>query len=298
MAQNPIGTAIDRDRMVELGREEGAFVADVAEQVETAGLPDGSAVVWRLREEGDVPRLALVPVPEAEIPDDTVAGHVGEDDAVPIPRALVAEGLELDPEEYDPDNPLLFKPGEIESGVAAAAMPTGAPAPAADTALELQPVRFADGTPYRDDPVPEESLDSDPIAEAALDRDAEAEGAPQSGTVSAPIDSSFVDDVLASRGVDREQVIEVLEAVARHDLIGPEDDATEYDPLTVDDRAVIVVDADVWEAEIAPEVDVDRDALDAARKIHHRQAADLYERANADEEREIAESRDAVVVKH
>ncbi|MFC6727274.1 hypothetical protein ACFQDG_01255 [Natronoarchaeum mannanilyticum] len=297
MAQNPIGTAIDRDRMVELGREDGAFVVDVAEQVETADLPDGAAVVWRLRKEGDVARLALVPVPEDEVPDDTVAGRVGEDESLPIPRSLITEGLELDPEAYDPENPLLFKRGEIGEVAAAAAMPTGAPAPAADTALELQPVRFADGTPFHDEPVPEESLDSDPIAEAELERDADAGGEPQSGTVSAPIDSSFVNEVLTNRGVDREQVIEVLEAIARHDLIGPEDDATEYDPLTVDDRAVIVVDADVWEAEIAPEVDVERDALDAARKIHHRQAADLYDRANADEEREIAESRDAVVVK-
>lgn len=296
MAQNPIGTAVDRDRMVELGRGDGAFVVDVADQVDTADLPEGSAVVWRLREEEDVPRLALVPVPEDEVPDDTVAGHVGEDATMPIPQSLVAGGLELDPEEYDPDNPLLFKPDEIDEGAAAAAMLTGAPAPAAETALELQPVRFADGTPYRDEPVPEEPLDSDPIAEGELERDADAQGAPQSGTVSAPIDSSFVDEVLANRGIDREQVIEVLEAIASHDLIGPEDDATEYDPLTVDDRAVVVVDADVWEAEIAPEVDVERDALDAARKIHHRQAADLYGRANADEEREIAESRDAVVV--
>jgi len=282
--------------MVELGREDGAFAVDVGGQIETADLPDGSAVVWRLREEGDVPRLALVPVPEDEVPDGTVAGYVGEDATVPIPRAIVTEGLDLDSQEYDPDNPLLFKPDEIDEGAAAAAMPTGAPAPAAGTALELQPVRFADGTPYRDEPVPEESLDSDPIAEAELERDADAESAPQAGTVSAPIDAGFVDDVLATRGVDGEQVIEVLEALARHDLIGPEDDATKYDPLTVDDRAVIVVDADVWEAEIAPAVDVDRDALDAARKIHHRQAASLYDRANADEEREIAESRDAVVV--
>lgn len=296
MAQNPIGTDVDRDRMVELGREDGVFVAGVADQIETADLPDGSAVVWRLREEGDVPRLALVPVPEDEVPDDTVAGHVGEDDAMPIPRSIVAEGLELDPEAYDPENPLLFKSGEIDEGAAAAAMPTGAPAPAADTALELQPVRFADGTPFRDEPVPEESLDSDPIAEAALDRDADAEGTPQSGTVSAPIDSTFVDDVLADRDADRDEVIEVLEAISRHGLVDEGDDATEYDPLVVDDREVIVVEADFWEAEIAAEVDVGREALDAAREIHYRQAADLFERSNADEVRDVASSRDAVVI--
>ena len=295
MAQNPIGTAVDEDRLVELRREGGTFVVDVSQADAGVDLPDGEAVVWRLRDEGDVPRLALVPVPEDEVPDDTVAGTVGEETEFPVPESLVRDGLGIDPGEYDDANPLLFKPGEIEGGVAAAAMPTGAPAPAAETALELQPVRFSDGTPFRDEPVPED-LDSDPVAEEELARDPDAEAAPQSGTVSAPVDSRFVDDVLADTDADRDEVIKVLEGIARHDLIDESDDATEYDPLVVDDREVIVVEADVWEAEIAAELDTGRDALDAAREIHHRQAADLFERSNADEEREIAPARDTVVI--
>jgi hypothetical protein len=240
-----------------------------------------------------VPSLALVPVPGDEVPDETVAGHVGRGDAFPIPKALVTEGLELDPGEYDDDNPLLLKPDEIDEGVAAAAMPTGAPAPAAETALELQPVRFANGTPYRDEPAPEASLDSDPVAEEELARASDAEGAPQSGTVSASVNSSFVDDVLADREADRD---EVIKAISRHGLVDEGDDATEYDPLVVDGREVIVVEADFWETEIAAEVGVGREALDAARESHYRQAAGLFERSNADEVRDVAPSRDAVVI--
>lgn len=84
-----------------------------------------------------------------------------------MPESLLADGLGLDTGTYDDDDPLLFGSIDLDDGIAVDPAADGEPAGAVEDAIELVPVRFADGTPYRDEPVSELSMDSEPVAEAA-----------------------------------------------------------------------------------------------------------------------------------
>lgn len=297
MAQNPIGTVSDEERLVPLLTRADVFLVDVTEPVQIADVPEEGTFAWRLREEGDVPRLAFAPVDD---PDDAGALHTEElsttDDAltIEVPESLLADGLGLDTEEYDGDNPLLFKPGELTDGIAVGMTSDGEPGGTVEGAIELVPVRFVDGTPYRDEPVSESSMDSDPVAQAELARDRGDEATPQSETISAPVDAAVVDEVLETTAVSRAAVVRALETISRRDLVDEADDDAEYDPLTVGDRALIALDDDTWNEKVVPELDTDDAAIEVARKIHARQVDDLLPRSEDDRRR--FEDRTPVVV--
>lgn len=297
MAQNPIGTVTDDESLVPLVTREAAFLVDVTEPARIADLPEGGTVVWRLREEGDVPRLAFAPVDDPDEAGALYAAELSEADGtltIEVPEPLLADGLGLDTQEYDDDNPLLFKAGEITEGVAVGLTPEGEPAGAADVAIELVPVRFADGTPYRDEPIDDSEMDSDPVAEAELARDRGDEVTSRSETISAPIDAAFVDEVLETTDAPRTEVVRALETISRHDLVDVADDDTAYDPLTVDDRALIALDDDSWSEKVVSALDASDSVVTATREIHARQADDLLRRA--EEDRERFEDRTPVVV--
>ena len=293
MAQNPIGTVTDEERLVPLLTREGAFLVDVTGPVRTADVPEEGTFAWRLREEGDVPRLALAPVDDPDEAGDLSARELSRtDDALTIgvPEPLLVDGLGLDTADYDDDNPLLFKPGEITDGIAvgmkdATSTRKGEAGGTAERAIELVPVRFTDGTPYRDEPIEESSMDSDPVAEAELARDRGDDATPRSETVSAPIDAEVVDETLETTDAPRADVVRALEAIARHDLVGQADDDTAYDPPVVDDRMLVALDDDTWNEKVALELDDDDAVVEAAREIHARQAEDLLERSGDEGER-------------
>ena len=297
MSQNPIGTVTDEERLVPLLTGEEGFLVDVTEPVRTAGLPESGTYAWRLREEGDVGRLALAPVDGGEAGSLPTAA-LAEDDGrltLEVPTALLEEGLDLDVETYDDDEPLLFEPDEID-GLAVGMGTGGEPGGAVETALELRPVRFADGTPYRDEPLPETSTDSDPVAEA-VHREEGEEGTPRPGTVDAPVDAGIVDEVLATADAPRSDVVDALETIARQDVVTEADDA-EGDPLVADDRAVVVLDdwAETVVSALALEFgfEPDDEALEAARAVHFRQAEALVDDDRT--RRERFEGRQPVVV--
>lgn len=298
MARN-IGTVTDEERLVPLLAGDDGYVVDVTHPVRTTEVPAEGAYAWRLREESDVPRLAFAPVA-----DDDEAGALptrelsadGDALLLPVPERLLADGLGLDLDAYDDDEPLLFEPAELDDEMAVGMTREDAPAGTADVAVELVPLRFGDGTPYpeREHPTAEGSPDSDPVAEAAVARGG-GDGTPsRSGTVSAPVDAPVLDEVLSAVDADRENVVAALETVARRGLVGVEHDASPHAPLTVDGRALVAVDDGTWRDEVVPRLDVDEAAAEAAREVHARQI-DALVPADSDE-RERFGGRTPVVV--
>jgi hypothetical protein len=49
MAQNPVGTITDAERLVPLYRRDGRFLVEVAEPVRGLDLPESGTFAWRLR---------------------------------------------------------------------------------------------------------------------------------------------------------------------------------------------------------------------------------------------------------
>lgn len=296
MAQNPIGTVTDEDRLVALLLRDGTFLVDVTDPVRTADVPETGTFAWRLLTGGEVPRLAFAPVDEPDDAGDVPMAELDPDGdryTLSVPRSYLSEGLGLDADAYDPDNPLLFKPEESTEGLAVGMTLEGEPGGSVGVAIELTPVRFDDGTPFRAEPVPESSMDSDPIAEGELARRPGDDGAPQSGTVSAPIDASVVDEVVAATEAQRSEVIRGLETLSREGLVSEADDAVD-EPPTVDDRALVALDDDTWRERVVPELDVSDAAVEAVRAIHARQAERLL--GSDRDEVERFEGRTPVVV--
>lgn len=287
MAQNPIGTMTDEERLVALRTREDGFVVDVTEPVRTADVPETGTFAWEVRDEGDVPRPVLAPVDDADEAGDLPARElttVDERDVLEVPAPLVVDELGLDAAAYDDENPLLFEPDELTEGIPVGTAQDGEAGGTVEVALELRPVRFADGTPYRDVPLSESSLDSDPVAEAAIERERGDDATPQSGTLTAPVDAPFVDDVLDETGASRAAVVDALESMARRDLVSVADDDSSQEPLVADDRAVVALDDEDWES-VTMELDADDATLEAVRDTHARQADALLDRSDADGER-------------
>lgn len=297
MAQNPIGTVTDEERLVPLFAREGDFLVDVTDPVRMADVPDEGTFAWRLREAGDVPRLAFAPVEDAdEAGALPIRDLTASDDTLTleVPESLLVDGLGLDASEYDDENPLLFRPDELDEGIAVGMTPEGEPGGATQGAIELVPVRFADGTPFSDEPRPDVSLDSDPVAEAAVAGEEGDEATPRSETISAPIDAAVVDEVLDTTDVPREDVVRALETIHRNDLVGQADDDSAYEPLTAGGRALVALDDETWSRVVASELDVDDAVVDVLRELYIRQGDVLLQDAEEDVER--FEGRTPVVI--
>ena len=307
MAENPIGTVAEEERLIPLRTDGDAFYVEVTEPAAVAGVPTKDPVAWTLDpdpapseavdEEANAPRL-YVGAASDEDRDDAAHTRLPSEEGgtitVEVPRPLLAEGgLGIDLEAYDDGNPLLFEPEVLEEPVAAT-VDENVPAPLLDPVVGLVPVRFDDGTPYRDEPLPETDRESDPVVEAHLD--SEADSAPRPETASVPIDPEVIERVVETDDVSRSDLVDALEAIQRADVVDESDTANEYAPLTAEDRMVIVVDPETWER-IADVVEIDPDALDAARRAHERQAEELVQRADASEYHGFAAEYDAVVAR-
>lgn len=291
MAQDPIGTIEDEDRLVALrkdahGTDDGFGVA-VTESIEEAGIDPDATVEWTMYLAGDVPRLVFGPV--AEDADEEAINPrelLGADGEViaPVPVGLLGggdRGLGLDLDAYDDANPLLFEPTPTDDATPIENPGGHSPAPLLASAVELEPVRFDDGTPYRRDPQTEE-LDSDPVAEGALARADDADPEPKSDAISAPIAASIVDDIAETTDASREDLVGALETIARRDLVDTDDAVTDTDAVTTEDRVVTLGEEDRWTTEIAPELDVEEEVLGAARLAHEQQADGLLRRGEVD----------------
>ena len=311
MSQNPIGTVADEERLVELRKgSDGSFSVAITDPLAEAGIDLGPDVKvdWRALEGGDVPRLVMGRIdPEdrsdARYPrtptdrsgDGDTDANTNETDgpAVEVPSELIGEaGLGLDPDTYDADNPLLLAPNAADTVATAPGDRT--PATLMEEAVVLEPVRFDDGTPFRDEPVSETSQDSDPVVEAHLEEEG-GEPAPQPGAVSAPIDGAIIEGVVGGTEVDHEALVDVLETIARDDLVDLEDALLEYGPFTVDERIVGIVEPGKWDSEIAAELDADETAIEAAKRAHNRQAETLLRDAGPDDYHHVDEPYDAIV---
>ncbi|SFB95009.1 hypothetical protein SAMN05444422_103202 [Halobiforma haloterrestris] len=281
MSTRPTGTILDDDRLLALRETDETAASELALELgPVADFMDASAgddVDWGVDEHGDLPMLVCSAIADAETGDAPYPRRVLEDDddalVVPVPdpivRAAPPEGLGLDLEAYDPDRPLLFDP--ITAG----------------ETIGFVPVRFGDGEPYREEPLPEASGESDPVAEGTIDHERDADPTPRPETMDAPIDPVVLDGVLADapNDVPESDVVGVLEAIRTHDLVGAGNHVAGADPVTVDDRAICLLEDDAWVERLAPEleaadVDVDPDALAAAREAHERQADRLLEAAD------------------
>lgn len=276
MARNAPG--VDEERLVPLLARENEFLVDVTDPVRMTDIPESGSFAWRLRDAGDVPSLAFAPVDDPGEAGDLPTSELSTaDDALtlPVPERFLADGLDLDTEAYDDDDPLLFELDERDDGIAAGMTAGGEPAGTVAPAIELAPVRFSDGTPYRGEPAAEPELDSDPVAEETLAREGSDEASPSPESVSAPLDAAVVGEVLDATDAPRGEVLRALETIAREDLIGQEDDDSSSDPLTVDERELVALDDESWNAAVAAELGADDGVLDAVREIHARQADEL-----------------------
>lgn len=228
--------------------------------------------------------MLLAPVDDVDeagaLPTSELSEADGEVTA-PVPASILADGLGLDAESYDGDDPLLFEPEAIVDDVAVGMEPGGEPGDVAETAIELTPVRFSDGTPFGSEPLAESALDSDPVAETVSERERGDEGAPRSDAISAPVDPEIVDDVIETSDASREAVVEALERMARRGLVTEADNEAEARPVVEDDRAVVGLESDTFERKVTANLDADRTTVEAVHAIHARQADALLDRAGA-----------------
>lgn len=299
MSQNPLGTVADEQRLVELRKgSDGSFSVPITGPLREA-VDLGSEVDWRALEGDDVPRLLVGRIDPEDRSDarypgaPTAEDDDGSDLSIEVPTPLVGEaGLGLDPEAYDADDPLLLAPAT--AGDVATAPGDRTPAALMEDAVVLEPIRFADGTPYRSEPVSETSEDSDPVAEAHLEERGD-DASPRAETVSAPIDAAVIDGVVGGTEVDHDALVDTLETIERDDLIDLANALLEYGPFTVDDRIVGIVDSDWWGTEIAPALDADEATIEAAKRAHNRQAETLLRDAGPDDYHHADEPYDAIV---
>lgn len=301
MSKRPTGTLLDEDLLLALRTTDETAASELALEVTplfdrlAAGVED--SIDWDVDERGDVPMLVVNPIDEDAIPDAAYPRRlreerVGDGDEIvaPVPDAFVTadppDGLGLDLEAYDDGNPLLFD------------------AVAVDETVGLVPVRFDDGQPYRAEPLPGVGGESDPVAEGVIEHESEHAGdpTPRPETMDAPIDADVFEGVAAEADVDDDAVVAILEGLERFDLAGTGDHVADRPPLTADERAVCLLEAGAWSERLGPEleangVEVDPDALAAARAVHERQAERLIERAAEPEYRDpdLRESYELVV---
>lgn len=280
---------MDEERLLELREShegaESTYSVEVTDLVDRMALSADALVDWSADEREADPMLVFGPITEAEVSDAAYPRRVYETDGsafVPVPDELLASapgGLGLDLESYDDANPLLFE------------------AVAMDETAGLVPARFGDGTPYSREPLPDTPEESDPVAEETIAHaDTDADATPRPETVDAPIDPDLVERAVAETDVTPAALVGALEELSRRDLVGEENTAPGYPPLTVDDRAVCIVADDAWETELAPELGVDDPAvLEAAAGVHERQARRLIDEADAEDYEGFDEDRAAVV---
>ncbi|WP_049923412.1 hypothetical protein [Halopiger djelfimassiliensis] len=292
MSKRPTGTLLDDERLLELRETDETAASELAIDVtpvaEHMGASSGDHIDWGLDRYEDQTMLVISGIAETATADAPYPRQLRDEEGAivaPVPdllvRAAPPEGLGLDLETYDDDRPLLFD-----------AITT------AET-IGLVPVRYDDGQPYRPEPLPGVADESDPVAEGTIEREARGDPTPRPETMDAPIDPVVFDDVMADVGNDvpASDVIGILEAIERHELVGEDAHAAGRPPLSVDDRAVVLLPADAWPEQLAPEleaagIDVNADALEAAREVHERQAAQLIDEADADEYRTVRSEYD------
>lgn len=294
MAQDPIGTIENEDRLVALrkdahGTDDGFSIA-VTDLIEEIGIDPDATIEWTIYLASDTSRLVFGPVAEG-VDEETINPRelLSADGEViaPVPVGLLGggdRGLGLDLGAYDDANPLLFEPTLTDDATPIENPGGHQPAPLLESAVELEPVRFDDGTPYRRDPQTEE-LDSDPVAEGALEHSDDADPEPQSEAISAPIAASIVDDVVETTGVSHEDLVGALETIARRDIVDTDDAVTDTDAVTAEDRVVTLGEEETWADEIAPKLDIEEEVLGAARLAHEQQADGLLRRGEVDTDR-------------
>jgi hypothetical protein len=283
MSTRPTGTILDDDRLLALRETAETAASELAVEVtpvaDYMGASSGDHIDWDVDDYEDEPMLVFTGIEEAATADAPYPRQLREEDGevvAPVPDPLVRaeppNGLGLDLEAYDIADPLLFD------------------AITTDETIGLIPVRFENGRTYRAEPLPGVADDSDPVAEAVIEREDRGDPTPRLETMSAPIDAEILESTLAEpdHDVTETAVVGILEAIERLDLVGTGDHVAGVPPLSVDHRAVCLLEDDVWTARLGPElevggVDVNSDALAAARAVHERQAQSLIDAAETTE---------------
>lgn len=291
MSKRPTGTMRD-DRLLELREIDettaSALAIDVTAVVDRMEAAAGDHIDWDIDERDQLPMLVLSRIDEAATADAPYPRQLREEESAvlaPVPDPLVRaeppEGLGLEIDDYDPDRSLLLDVVGSEETVG------------------FVPIRFSDGTVYGSEPLPDTDTDSDPVAEETIERESGGDPTPRPETVSAPIGPDLLESALTDVE-DESAVVGLLEGIERHDVVGPDDTVAGYPPLSVENRALCVLEAGFWAEEVAPRleaagVEVDADALEDAREIHERQAERIVEDADEDEYREAISEYDVAV---
>ncbi|WP_226006320.1 hypothetical protein [Natrinema salinisoli] len=295
MSTRPTGTILDGDRLLALrettATTASALAVEVTPVADHMGASRGDHIDWDVDDYEDEPMLVFTGIEDAATADAPYPRQLREENGevvAPVPDPLVrAEppaGLGLEIEAYDADDPLLFD------------------AITAGETIGLVPVRFDEGRTYRAEPLPGVADDSDPVAEEVIDHEDRGDPTPRPETMSAPIDPEVFESTLAEpdHDVSETDVVGVLEAIERLDLVGTGDHVAGVPPLSADHRAVCLLEDDVWTDRLGPEleandVDVDPDALAVARTVHERQASALIDAAGATEYRGLEDEYAPVV---
>ncbi|WP_436343508.1 hypothetical protein [Natronorubrum sp. FCH18a] len=295
MSINPTGTILDDERLLELRETETTAASELALELtpvaEFMDAESGDHVDWGIDEYEDEPMLVVSGIPDEQTADAPYPRQLREEDGeivAPVPDPLVRaeppEGLGLDLDTYDAARPLLFD------------------AITAAETIGFVPVRFDDGEPYRAEPLPGVADDSDPVAEETIAREREGDPTPRPETMDAPIDPVVFDGVMAdvANDIPESAVVGILEAIETHGLVGTGEHVAGKPPLSVDDRAVVLLEADAWTDRLGSELEandvtVDADALEAAREVHERQATRLLDAVETDEYTDLEAAYEAVV---
>ncbi len=283
---------MDDDRLLELHRAgkstESPLAVTVTPVLERLEMPEDSHIDWNVDERDQDPMLVFGRISEDEVSDAAYPRRLHDTDgeiSAPVPDTLLStdppDGIGLERESYDPDNPLLFE--SIATG----------------ETVGLIPARFDDGTPFRREPLPETDTRSDPIAQAELERDdASDDPSPRPETIDAPIDAEVLETVVEKTDVSFKALSGVLEDLSRQRLVGESNAVGEYPPVAVDDRGICIVSNDEWEERLEPELSMDDSSvLEAARLVHNRQAKRLLAEIEDPEKRHrgFDEEYDAIV---
>ncbi|WP_408958759.1 hypothetical protein [Natrinema sp. 74] len=275
MSTRPTGTVLDDDRLLELRETDETAASELAVVVtpvtEYLNVTRGGHVDWDIDQHEEQPMLVCSGIEDAATADAPYPRELREENGetvAPIPDTLVRaeppQGLGIALEGYDANRPLLFD--AITSG----------------ETIGLIPIRFDDGEAYRAESLPDVGSDSDPVAEEVIEHEGRGDPTPRPETMDAPIDPAVLETVLAERDADETNVIGLLEAVERSDLIGTGEHVAGVPPLSVDSRAVCMLPEDVWTERLGPEleaegVETDSEALAAVQAVHELQARALID---------------------
>lgn len=258
----------EKEGPIPLKKNSSGWYINFLREARAAGIEGGDYVTVELEDAQQDPLvlIGLLPEPPENPQSNPLVRKVsdrGSTLSVKIPRKHLEEhGLDIDPDNYDTENRLLFD-YLVDDGV-----------------VGLFPLGFEDGTEFVPTAVRD---DEDPAVDATPDPEQSEQttlaNVEESGT---PVSEQAITTAAQTTGVNREKIVGALErideSVARDDLELVEN----VDPLETDDATVYLVTDESW-AGLVDDLGLSEDVAVAVEQAETIAAEELSRDAGASE---------------